>query len=286
MVRKAIFLSIPIGLAALALFAGCNSKDADGPKAAAPEKPQPAPTQAAKKKGDHEHKPGAHGGIIVEIGRDSYHAEAIFEKEGVLRLYTLGKDESRVQEIDSQTLTAYVKPEGGAESTSIVIRSEPQPGDSEGKTSQFIGKLPRELWGQKLEVTIPSIRIAGERFRLGFKSTPDQHHDDMPASALADEAEKKLYLTPGGKYTESDIKANGSVTASERFKGFQPKHDLKPKPGDKICPVTLTKANPGCTWIVGGKSYEFCCPPCVEEFVQQAKEHPEQVKEPEDYIKK
>ncbi|MBX3356634.1 MAG: hypothetical protein KF724_13130, partial [Phycisphaeraceae bacterium] len=37
-------------------------------------------------------------------------------------------------------------------------------------------------------------------------------HDDMPAGIDADE-ERALYLTPGGIYTEADIKANGSMTA-------------------------------------------------------------------------
>ena len=63
-------------------------------------------------------------------------------------------------------------------------------------------------------------------------------------------------------------------------------HDRKPKAGDKICPITRTKANPNITWVVGGKTYEFCCPPCVDEFVKTAKEHPEEIKEPGSYVKK
>ena len=92
--------------------------------------------------------------------------------------------------------------------------------------------------------------------------------------------EKALYLTPGGKYTEADIEANGSVTVSQKFKTFKSAHDMHPKPGDKICPITLTKANPKCTWVIGGKEYEFCCPPCVDEFVRMAKQEPEKIDEP------
>ena len=77
-----------------------------------------------------------------------------------------------------------------------------------------------------------------------------------------------------------------NMTASQKFRGIAPSHDLKPKSGDKICPITLTKANPKFTWVVGGKPYEFCCPPCVEEFVKQAKEQPEEIKDPGDFIKK
>ncbi|MBY0524746.1 MAG: hypothetical protein K2R98_15180 [Gemmataceae bacterium] len=288
MLRKLIPASIPIAFAAGALVftAGCGVGTKDDPQAA---KTAPAPETklgaVAKKDDEHGHKPGAHGGIIVELGRDSYHAEAVFEKGGMLRLYTLGKDESRVQEVESQTLTAYVKLEAGGDSEKVELKPQPQPGDTNGKTSQFIGQLPKEMAGQKVDVTIPSLKINGERFRLGFKSAAEEHAEDpMPAKVAGDD-ERKLYLTPGGKYTAEDIKANGSVVASQKFKGVMAKHDMKPKPGDKICPITETKANPKFTWVVGGKVYEFCCPPCIDEFVKMAKDDPNQVKEPKEYVK-
>jgi hypothetical protein len=274
-----LFQSLVLGLAAAALLtaAGCDN----GPDAPAPggEAPATAPD------GLHGHKPGTQGGFIVEIGRDNYHAEAVFEKDGVVRVYTLGKDEAKVEEVESQTLTAYAKPEGGTEAVEFLLRPDPRPDDGQGKTSRFAGALPRELWGRRLEVTVPTIRIAGERFRFAFASAPaGTHAEDMPAK-VADQEERQLYLTPGGKYTEADIKANGGVTASEKFKGVMAAHDLKPKAGDKLCPITLTKANPKFTWVVGGKPYEFCCPPCVDEFVKTAKETPAEIKGPEDYVK-
>jgi hypothetical protein len=109
--------------------------------------------------------------------------------------------------------------------------------------------------------------------------------DAMPAGVDADE-ERTLYLTPGGLYTEADIKANGSVTAGDKYKGKMAKHDMKPKAGDKICPITMTKANPKFTWIIGGNTYEFCCPPCIDEYVLLAKTSPQEVLDPSEYIKK
>jgi YHS domain-containing protein len=109
--------------------------------------------------------------------------------------------------------------------------------------------------------------------------------DAMPAGVDADE-ERALYLTPGGIYTEADIKANGSVTAGDKYKGKMAKHDMKPKAGDKVCPITMTKANPKFTWIIGGKTYEFCCPPCIDEYVLLAKTSPKEVLDPSEYIKK
>ena len=106
----------------------------------------------------------------------------------------------------------------------------------------------------------------------------------MPEKAT-DAEETSLYLTPAGKYTEADIIANGKQTASQVFKGIKAAHDLNPKPGEKICPITLTKANPKFTWVVGGESYEFCCPPCVDEFVRIAKESPDEIKDPGSYVR-
>jgi hypothetical protein len=283
-----------VAFAALLLLVGCSTS---GPTASSDqaETRDRAPAEAnasgaamapTDSDEEHGHKAGAHGGIIESLGRDSYHVEAIVTSSGELRLYTLGNDESRVVDVETQGLIAYVKPSGGSDSTSIEIKPQPQPGDAEGKASLFVAQLPESLVGQGIDVTVPNITIGGERFRLGFTTKPDEHGSEAMPGKVADEAERQLYLTPGGLYTQADIEANGKVTASQKFASFQASHDLKPKVGDKICPVTLTKANPKCSWIVGGKSYEFCCPPCVDEFVALAKTKPEDVKQPDQYVKR
>ena len=97
--------------------------------------------------------------------------------------------------------------------------------------------------------------------------------------------EKELFLTPAGKYTMEDIIANGKLTRSQKFQDYVSAHNPKPKKGDRICPISLTKANSSCTWIIGGKSYQFCCPFCIDEFLTLAKKSPDQIKDPEHYIK-
>jgi hypothetical protein len=267
-----------VGIAAgtlLVYLAGCTSSPTDSE--------QPAAKSSEKKTDDHAHKPGSHGGIIVEIGRDSYHAEVVFDKAGDLKLYTLGKDETRVIDVENQTLTAYVKLANATEAHEVVLKPVAQPGDPKERTSQFVGKLPTALMGQSLVVTIPNIAINGERFRLGFTSATPEHSQDMTSHLGADE-EKDLYQKPGGLYTDADIRANGTRSAAEKFKGIRAQHDDQPRVGDKICPITSTKANPRFTWVVNGQSYEFCCPPCVDEFVQNAKQRPELIKPPTDYV--
>ncbi|MFN9349133.1 MAG: hypothetical protein ACK6DQ_21300 [Planctomycetota bacterium] len=235
---------------------------------------------------EHGHKAGAHGGIMVSLGRDSYHVEAVVESDGTIRLYTLGKDETRVIDVESQSLKGFVKAEGDADSKSIAFEPSPQDGDAENKTSLFVGKLPSELIGRKLDVTIPNIRIAGERFRLGFQSGQESNGESpaMP-DKVADNAERDLYLTPGGRYTAADVVANGNVTASQKFKGIKSAHDMNPKSGDRICPITETKANTKFTWIIDGKPYQFCCPPCVDEFLKTAKASNDPLPDPDSFVK-
>ncbi|QDV78381.1 hypothetical protein K2D_19880 [Planctomycetes bacterium K2D] len=222
---------------------------------------------------------------MIPIGSDSYHAEAVIEKDGVFRLLMLGADETRIQEVDVQAVKAYIKASGDTDATPIDMKATPQDGDAPDKTSQFVGQLPKEAVGKAIDVTIPNLRIGTERFRVGFTTAVEVHDNGMPAAVTGDE-EQQLYFTAAGKYTEADIKANGPLSAGTKFKGFMSKHDMNPKPGEKICPVTFTKANPKIEWQVNGQKYLFCCPPCVDEFVRMAKEEPEDVLKPEEYVQK
>ena len=288
---KMAWIACGVVLGGIVLVSGCAERVSTSSTGGLA-KPNAAPTSstvpalsAATKSDEHGHRQGAHGGIMVSLGRDSYHVEAVFAKGGLLRLYTLGNDESRVIDVEKQTLKGFVKADGGNEAQPFTLEPEPQDGDAEERTSQFVGILPKGLWGLNVEVTVPNIVVSGERFRLGFQSAPEQHDEEMP-NRVADDEEKTLYLTPGGSYTEEDIKANGNVTATAKFKGVKSSHDMFPKPGDKICPVTKTKANPQFNWIIGGKAYEFCCPPCVDEFVKTAKATPDEILQPSDYVKR
>jgi hypothetical protein len=287
MVRKLFILGgVALAFATFAIV-GCNNQPASEQSPAALSIPQPGEHKIspANTDADHAHKPGAHGGIIVPLGRDSYHIEAVFAKDGVIRLYTLGKDEARVQEIESQELVGYATPRGAPEAVQVKFTPEPQKGDTHGKTSLFVCQLPAELRGKTLEVTINNIQISGERFRVGF-SNERTSHDEGVGSSMIPEKARALYLMPGGKYTVEDIQANGNTTPQQKYRGMESTHDAKPQPGDRICPISMSKSNPKFTWVVGGKTYEFCCVPCMDEFVRIAKTKPEEIKDPSEYIKK
>lgn len=110
----------------------------------------------------------------------------------------------------------------------------------------------------------------------------EDQHTMNPINVTEDE--EQLYLSPGGKYTIKDILANGRVTRSQKYGDFVATPIIDPKVGDVICPVTLRKADPKYTWIIGGQTYSFCCPLCIDEFLALAKEHPEQIKNADEYI--
>ncbi len=265
--------------APLLLYLGCSKQATEAPKA---DNAPPAAKAAAG--GEHTHAAGAHGGHIFSIGADNYHAEVRFEQDGVVRLFMLGREETKVQEVEQQTLTAYALAEGETQSASFEIRPDPQPEDAPGKTSQFVGRLPKELWGRPVSFTV-QMKIAGERFRPTFASPRTSDHAGMPKGvARGSEKERELYLTPGGIYTEQDIEANGRTVPSVKFAGISWPHDDDLKPGDKLCPVTDNKADRRCAWVVNGKTYEFCCAPCLDKFVGWAKNQPQRIKEPEDYV--
>jgi hypothetical protein len=241
---------------------------------------------------DKSDKHGAHGpgGVPVTIADGRYHAEAIVHRDGSIHLVLLARDYSRLLDVDEQTVTGYIRAMGDAEFTCFELKPQPQPGDAEGRTSRFVGQVPAHLKSKPLEVTVLGLKVGAERYRLAFQ-TVERHGDGHGSAALSTppsglDDEQRLFLTAGGIYSEQDILANGRVTASVKFKAFSAKHDFKPVAGDKICPITRTKANPQCTWVVNGKLYEFCCPPCVEEFVKLAKDEPEAIREPSEYIKK
>jgi hypothetical protein len=230
----------------------------------------------------HPHGPAPHGGAVVPVGEEALHrhAEAVLERGGFLTLYTLGEDAEGAAAVGPQVVTAFVRPPAETEATAVSLMPVPQPGDAPGKTSRFLGKLPRELWCKSLVVSVPDLIVAGGRYRLEFAAASA---GGGQAAAWAKD-EEALYLDAGGKYTQDDIRANGGQTAAQKYRGFETDHGRKPAPGDRVCPVTGLKADPGCSWVIGGKSYAFCCPPCVDQFVRTAKERPGEVRDPREYL--
>ena len=245
---------------------------------------------------EHPHQAGMMGGVITSFAADRYHAEAMIDTEGILYVYVLGADETELHPVARQTVTAYLRHQSADRSTAIVLEPSPMDTamdivtakDATSQTTRFAGKVPDQLLDSPIYVAVPGLAIEDRAYMLRFAISPQlSNHQatlSMPEPASRSEAEQ-LYLTAGGLYTESDIIANGQVTASDKYRNFRPNHDPNPQPGDLVCPITQTKANQDCSWIIGGQVYVFCCPPCIDEFLETAKASPGEVMPPEQYRK-
>jgi hypothetical protein len=87
----------------------------------------------------------------------------------------LGRDETRVQEVDLQTIKAYARQAEGLDVKNLELVPEPQPGDSAGKTSQFVTSIPAELLGQSIRITIPNLVISGESLEVTHRMACMDH---------------------------------------------------------------------------------------------------------------
>jgi hypothetical protein len=213
----------------------------------------------------------------------------VVEEGGSMRLFILDQDETKVARVEQQDIKAQVRAVDASAAVPMILKPDPQEGDPAGKTSQFIGELPEGVQGKPLIVNL-RLSINGEAYAPELTSAPPANvHAGMPKGVARgggkiSQAERDLYLTPGGIYSAEDIVANGNTVPSLRFKSMQWAHDDNLQAGDKVCPVTNNKADPQCSWVVNGKAYSFCCPPCLDKFVGWAKKNPEKIKEPEAYV--
>ncbi|QJW99437.1 hypothetical protein [Frigoriglobus tundricola] len=229
---------------------------------------------------------GPHKGALAEWGAHDYHAEFTVDhaaKEATV--YILDGDAKNAKPIAAKQLTVAL-----AEQPAVTFTLVPkaQPGDPTGTASRFVGTHEFLATKKALAGTI-SAQVDGKPYSGSFKETAhDDHAGDHPAppSAKPSQKEQEVFLTPGGIYTRADIEKNGSTVPSVKYRGVSFDHDDDLKPGDKVCPVTVNKADEKCKWWVNGKQYQFCCAPCLEKFVKQAKETPEKIKDPSEYIKK
>ncbi|GIV02345.1 MAG: hypothetical protein KatS3mg015_1175 [Fimbriimonadales bacterium] len=112
------------------------------------------------------------------------------------------------------------------------------------------------------------------------------YFDEEPPPADRAKFEKEIFTTPRGIYTEEDVKANGNTWPSAKYPQNDFPIDLKPRPGDFIDPVLLTRADPNRSWIINGEKYYFACNQSIEEQVLRARNFPSRVRPASEFIQK
>jgi hypothetical protein len=118
-----ITLGLMFGLAA-----GCNQQTGDFKTAKQINEGKKAAGQP------HEHESeGPHGGAIVELGDEEYHAEVVIDpKTYTLSVYLLGKDAKTATPIAAEEVTVVTE-----DDSKLKLKAVPQDGESGGKASKF-----------------------------------------------------------------------------------------------------------------------------------------------------
>lgn len=231
----------------------------------------------------HEHPPALHSGQVVtfKAGSAHYHVEFVVEPTGRVRVYPLDESATRPLAVEAQPLVLSVQGPAAGEPTPLMLR--PVAGtEANGTTTEFVGRLPARAVSGRLTVRFTEFRVGGERYRFEFVWDSPVGEDTF-RDAFRDE-QRRIFLSAGGKYLDSDIRDNGGLSADATFAALAPTHDHAPKPGDRVCPVSGFKAEPSITWVVGRERYVFCCQPCIDEFVLLAKEKPDDVRPAVSYV--
>lgn len=132
----------------------------------------PAPTPAGSSATSsvepaHNHpEHGPHGGDLVELGDEEYHAEIVHETDGKLSVYILDGAATNMVPIDATEISLNVVHDGEAEQ--IALAAMPQESDAAGQSSRFVSAdehagedLDHEGTEAKLAVTINGTSYQG-----------------------------------------------------------------------------------------------------------------------------
>jgi hypothetical protein len=162
-----------IAAAGLALGGGCAE--------ATKEKPAGGQTAAAghDEKGhdhaEHEHSStGPHGGHVIELGKEDYHAELIHDDDaGTVTIYVLDHEAKSPVAIEAKEVTINIKHEGKGEQ--FKLAAAPQDGEKDDRSSRFVSK-DKEL-GEDLDHAGAEARLVLEINGKSYTGAIEHDHD-------------------------------------------------------------------------------------------------------------
>ncbi len=112
------------------------------------------------------------GALLFRLVLTVITAEAIIDTAGEFRLLMLGKDETRIQEVDVQSVKAYVKVVGDPNATPIELNAVRRKAILQTRHHSSSGSCRISHRGRQLDVIEDvCVRVgefAGESVRIGF----------------------------------------------------------------------------------------------------------------------
>ncbi|MBI3468242.1 MAG: hypothetical protein HY000_35005 [Planctomycetes bacterium] len=175
MKRIRILMSGMALVAVLTLAVGCTRPAGDTPKGGAKSgKDGDAKGGKPAKEVHAAHGEGPHGGAVGDWGGGKYHFEfTVDHDKKEATVYILGSDEKTPAPIKAKDgqLSLSIKGLKNKDEYKVVLKAEPQKGDSEGKASRFIGKDDKLGMVQEFAGTV-SGEADGTPYSGDFKEEP------------------------------------------------------------------------------------------------------------------
>jgi hypothetical protein len=144
--------------------------------------PAAPPTAQAQGEAGHDHghahahaSHGPHGGEIIELGNEQYHAELVHDDSSVV-IYLLDSSAKTGVPIESKELTINLKGEG--QPRQFKLAAVPEPGDPAGAASKFASsdpQLARWICDEQAEPKLV-LEINGTAYRGSLAHDHDHAH--------------------------------------------------------------------------------------------------------------
>jgi len=115
---------------------------------------------------------GPHGGELVELGKQAFHAELV-HGDGGISMYVLDESASKMVPVSSQTLVISLKHDGQLQSFDLA--ANPEANDTAGQTARFTSAdATLDAWLDAEAEGVVVIQIAGKSYT--GKITHDHDH--------------------------------------------------------------------------------------------------------------
>jgi hypothetical protein len=134
----------------------------------------------------HEHATeGPHGGSLIELGNEEYHAELVHDDAaGAVTIYVLDSSAKASVPIDAADVTINLKHEGRGEQ--FKLAASPDPSDPAGKASRFVSteaELAADLDHEGAEPQLV-MTVNGKPYRAAIEHHHGhEEHDDADGHA-------------------------------------------------------------------------------------------------------